>query len=117
MSEAVEVNTRILERDPENLPALTRRGLSYLKLDNYPAAKEDLTHARRLYPGSSIVTDALRKIDRGWDAAMDRARGGTAGKFQPLKKRKRSQTGSKPEQSEKAYPFIEAPRRRERKGP
>lgn len=108
--EAVEVNTRILQIDPENLPALTRRGLSYLKLDNYPAARKDLTHAKRLYPASSIVTDTLRRIDREWDAAMDRARGGT-GEFQPLKKRKRSRTGSKSKLSEKVHPFIEAKRR------
>ena len=110
VAEAVEVNTRILECDPENLPALTRRGLCYLKLDDYPAAKKDLTHARRLYPASSLVSEALKKIDRGWDAAMERARGGTAGKFKPLKKRKRPRTRYQPQRSEWAHPFIEAKR-------
>jgi tetratricopeptide (TPR) repeat protein len=72
--EAVKVNTRILELDPDNLAALTRRGLCYLKLDNYPAAKEDLSRALRIYPGSSLVQQALGKIERGWYAALERAR-------------------------------------------
>ncbi len=74
LPEAVKVNTRILELDPDNLPALTRRGLCYLNLGKYPAAKEDLSRALQRYPGSSLVKEALRRIERGWDAAVERER-------------------------------------------
>jgi tetratricopeptide (TPR) repeat protein len=56
--EAVKVNTQILELDPDNLPALTRRGLCYLKLGKYLAAKKDPSRALQLYSGSSLVKEA-----------------------------------------------------------
>ena len=70
----MKVNTQILKLEPDNLPALTRRGLCYLNLGKYPAAREDLSRALRLYPQSSMVKEALRKIERGWDAALERER-------------------------------------------
>lgn len=108
-AKAVEVNTRILELSPENLPALTRRGLSYLKLDNYPAAKEDLSRALLLYPGSSLVAEALKKIERGWDAAQERARRRAAENRRPAVKRKPAEK-SKRQISEQTYRSREAKR-------
>ena len=35
-----------LKLDPDNLPALTRRGLCYLNLGKYPAGDEDLSRLR-----------------------------------------------------------------------
>ncbi len=58
MPEAVKVNTQILELDPDNLPALTRRGLCYLNLGKYLTAKEDLSRALQRYPvGASPSPD------------------------------------------------------------
>ncbi len=69
--DAVKVNTRILELDPDNLPALTRRGLCYLNLGKYPAAKDDLSRALRLYPGSSLVKEVLLWKERERRARED----------------------------------------------
>lgn len=125
MAEAVEVNSRILELAPHNLPALTRRGLAYLKLDNYPAAREDLSRALRLYPGSSLVAEALKKIDRGWDAALERARRGPAEDRKPAKKGKPRRPRSSPRRSRSRRQIAEEARQarsqvppgRERQGP
>jgi hypothetical protein len=95
MAEAVEVNTRILELGPGNLPAFTRRGLSYLKLDDCPAARKALTCALRLNSKSSLVAEALKKIDRGWDAALERARGGPDKNLLTASQRKCLQTKSR----------------------
>ncbi len=102
VAEAVEVNSRILELDPQSLPALTRRGFFYLKLDDYSAAKKDFTHALQLYPASSFVAEALKKIDRGWDAALKRARGGPAEDWQPVKKSKPRRAKSRRQIAEEA---------------
>jgi tetratricopeptide (TPR) repeat protein len=69
---AVQVNTRILELDPDNLPALTRRARCFFEQDDYPAARKDYVRALQLYPASKLVQEALAKIDRGWDASRER---------------------------------------------
>lgn len=71
---ATRVNTRILELDPDNFPALTRRARCFFEQDNYPSARADYLRALRLYPASKIVKEALAKIERGWDAAQERKR-------------------------------------------
>lgn len=70
--EATRLNTEILELDPDNLPALTRRARCYLEQDDYPAAKKDYVRALQLYPGSKLVQEALAKIEREWDASLER---------------------------------------------
>lgn len=60
--EAVWVNTRILELDPGNLAALTRR--CYQEQGNFPAAKEDYSRALQIYPESALVKEALGRIER-----------------------------------------------------
>ncbi len=72
--EAVKVNTQILELDPDNLPALTRRGLCYLNLGKYLAAKEDLSRALQRYPASTLVKEALRRIEREQNIALQQER-------------------------------------------
>jgi tetratricopeptide (TPR) repeat protein len=58
------VNTRILELDPGNLAALTRRGRCYQEQGNFPAAKEDYFRALQIYPESALVKEALGRIER-----------------------------------------------------
>lgn len=62
--EAVWVNTRILKLDPGNLAALTRRGRCYQEQGNFPAAKEDYFRALQIYPESTLVKEALGRIER-----------------------------------------------------
>lgn len=100
MVEAVAVNSRILELDPQHLPALTRRGLAYLKLDDYQAARRDLLQARDLYPGSSLVDDALKKIAREWDAALVRTQRKPAENSNPVTRSR--QGGSRYQKAEQA---------------
>ncbi len=71
--EAVRVNTRILEEDPDNFGALYRRGQCYEKQDDFPAAKEDYSRAMRIKPGTRYVEEALERIERGWEGAEERA--------------------------------------------
>lgn len=75
---AIQVNTRILEVDPDNLAALTRRARCFFERDDYPAARKDYIRALQLYPGSKLVQEALAKIDRGWDASQERQQRKTA---------------------------------------
>lgn len=69
---ALRVNGRILELQPDNLAALTRRARCYFEQDDYPAAQKDYVRALQIYPGSKLVQEALAKIERGWDAAQER---------------------------------------------
>lgn len=75
---ATQINTRILELDPDNLPALTRRARCFFEQDDYPAARKDYVRVLELYPGSKLVQEALAKIDRGWDASQERKQRKTA---------------------------------------
>lgn len=87
---AIRLNTKILDLDPDNLPALTRRARCFLEQDDYPAAQRDYVHASQIYPESKIVKEGLAKIDRGWDAARERKQRRTA-KARELVERKRAQ--------------------------
>ncbi len=87
---ATSVNSRILELDPDNLAALTRRARCFFEQDDYPAAKKDYEKALQIYPGSKLVKEALAKIDRGWDAARERTQR-RAAKARESIKRKRVQ--------------------------
>ena len=58
------MNTQILELDPDNLPALTRRGLCYLNLGKYLAAKEDLSRALQRYPAGQAHRLMVRCLAR-----------------------------------------------------
>ncbi len=87
---ATSVNSRILELDPDNLAALTRRARCFFEQDDYPAAKKDYEKALQIYPGSKLVKEALAKIDRGWDAARERMQR-RAAKARESIKRKRVQ--------------------------
>jgi tetratricopeptide (TPR) repeat protein len=69
--EALRLNTRILELDPENAAALTRRGLCSLAMDDL-AAKQDLSHALKLRP-SDVVEGFLDDVERGWNGWRERA--------------------------------------------
>ena len=104
----------ILELDLDNLPTVTRCGLCHLNLGKHSAAKEDLTRALRLYPGSSLVKEALGRIERGWDAALERERqraeerGQPTEKRQPVKKRKPRQPEWKRQLAEESRRLMEA---------
>lgn len=67
----LRVNTRILELEPENAAALTRRGLCSLAMDDLDAAKRDLSRALELRH-SGLVEDALGDVERGWDGRQER---------------------------------------------
>ena len=56
---ALGVNTRILEIDPDNLAALTRRARCNLACDDYPAAKADYERALALGPRSRVQQEDL----------------------------------------------------------
>jgi tetratricopeptide (TPR) repeat protein len=71
--DAVRVNTRILEEDPDDFGALYRRGKCYEAQDDFPAARADYSRALRIKPGTSYVQEALIRIERGWEGAEERA--------------------------------------------
>lgn len=62
--EAIEVNTAILESDPGQVPALTRRGRCYLEQGDLEAARKDYERALELDPANRIARNALAHIDR-----------------------------------------------------
>jgi hypothetical protein len=51
--------------ESDHLAALTRRSLAYLKPDDFPATRKDVSRALQLCPGSALVADAPKKLDRG----------------------------------------------------
>jgi tetratricopeptide (TPR) repeat protein len=75
---ALGVNSRILELEPENLGALTRRARCNLACDDYPAARADFERALALNPKSALhrqqLREGLREVAEGWDAAERRRR-------------------------------------------
>lgn len=73
-SDATRINSRILELDPDNLAALTRRARCYFEQDDYASAREDYRRALEIYPASKLVKENLARIDRQWDASLERKR-------------------------------------------
>ncbi len=112
--EAIRANTQILESDADNLPALTRRGLCHLDQGDLGAAKEDLARALKLYPGSAIVREALRKVERGWDGwrgrELERARD-TRSRAEAAKKKAEEAKREKERERAEAERLAEALRR------
>lgn len=72
--DAIRINSRILELDPNNLAALTRRARCYFEQDDYAAAREDYQRALEIYPASKIVKESLARIEREWEASLERKR-------------------------------------------
>ncbi len=72
--DATRINSQILELDPDNLAALTRRARCYFEQDDYTAAKEDYQRALEIYPASKLVQEALARIEREWNALLERKR-------------------------------------------
>ena len=71
--EGIRLNSRILEVDPDDFGALYRRGKCYEMGDDFPAAKEDYSRALLIKPGTKYAEEALRRIQRGWAEAEERA--------------------------------------------
>lgn len=71
---AALINTQILDLDPDNLAALTRRARCYFEQDDYASAKQDYRRALEIYPASKLVQEALSRIEREWDASEKRKR-------------------------------------------
>lgn len=73
---ALGVNSRILEIDPGNVGALTRRARCNVALDDYPAAKADFERALELGPASGAhkeqLVRGLEEIHKGWEQAAGR---------------------------------------------
>lgn len=73
---ALGVNARILQAEPDNLAALTRRARCNLACDDFPAAKADFERALALGPKSRMqredLTRGLAEVEAGWDAAVRR---------------------------------------------
>lgn len=61
---AIEANTRILEVDPGNLAALTRRARCHRERGDLLAAKQDYARALRLSPENANVKAALEELKR-----------------------------------------------------
>ncbi len=99
--EAVKVNTQILELDPDNLPALTRRGLCYLNLGKYLADKEDLSRALQRYPASTLVKEALGRIERERNIALQRERQQAEERRRQAEERRRRAEGRRRRQEER----------------
>ena len=75
---ALGVNSRILEIDPENVGALTRRARCNVGLDDYPAAKADFERALALGPRSRThredLARGLAEVEEGFEEAEGRRR-------------------------------------------
>jgi tetratricopeptide (TPR) repeat protein len=75
---ALGVNSRILEIDPENVGALTRRARCNVALDDYPAAKADFERALALGPRSRThredLARGLAEVEEGFEEAKGRRR-------------------------------------------
>lgn len=67
--EAIEVNTAILKRVPDDVASLTRRGRCY-----WEAAREDYAHALALDPRNTIARNALARMDRKARTPTERPR-------------------------------------------
>jgi hypothetical protein len=60
--EAIDVNTEILELDPEQVGSYTRRGSCYVAANNLDAAKKDFEKALALDPKNRIAINRLREL-------------------------------------------------------
>lgn len=67
---SVEVNTKILDLSPDNVPALTRRGRCHYELAGYEAAKADYQRALSLEAGNRIAKNFLRRIEEGGSSGV-----------------------------------------------
>lgn len=72
--EAIEVNTAILKRVPDDVASLTRRGRCY-----WEAAREDYDRALKLDPKNTIARNALAKMDRKAGTSTERPRAKVVG--------------------------------------
>ena len=75
---ALGINSRILEADPDNLGALTRRARCNVALDEYAAAKADFERALALGPKSRMQREDLERglaeVEAGLEEAEGRAK-------------------------------------------
>lgn len=59
---AISINKKILEDDPNNLPALLRLGFAYFRMSNLLNAKKTYNKALRIQPTNSVARENLEKI-------------------------------------------------------
>lgn len=75
---ALGVNSWILEVEPDNVGALTRRARCNVALDEYAAAKADYERALALGPGSRMQREDLERglagVEEGFEEAEGRAK-------------------------------------------
>ena len=51
----VSLSSRVLELQPDQVKALYRRGVSFLRMNEYDRSEEDLVKAAKLEPGNRAV--------------------------------------------------------------
>ena len=58
----IELASRVLERQPDNVKLLYRRGVSYLEKSEYGESKVDLVEAHRLDPTNKAINEKLGQL-------------------------------------------------------
>ncbi|ODM91802.1 hypothetical protein Ocin01_14879 [Orchesella cincta] len=61
--DAIELCNMVLEQDPNNVKVLYRRGWSYIEIQEYEKAGDDLLKAKELDPGNQAVKNKLTLLD------------------------------------------------------
>jgi tetratricopeptide (TPR) repeat protein len=70
-AEAVELNQRILQLDPQNAAAYVRLARAYQAQRKFAEAKAACQEALRLNPGSTVAKQRLQRISEEWDLAKE----------------------------------------------
>ena len=58
----VDLATKVLEDQPDNVKLLYRRGVSHLEMKDFEAAKADLVEAHRLDPSNKAINEKMGNL-------------------------------------------------------
>ena len=61
-SYVIELASRVLERQPDNVKLLYRRGVSHLEKNEFGESKVDLVEAHRLDPTNKAINEKLGQL-------------------------------------------------------
>ncbi|CAL8111520.1 unnamed protein product [Orchesella dallaii] len=61
--DAIDLCNMVLEKDPNNVKVLYRRGWSFIEIQEYEKANDDLLKAKELDPGNQAVRNKLTLLD------------------------------------------------------
>lgn len=54
-----DLATKVLDRQPDNVKLLYRRGVAHLEMKDFEAAKADLVEAHRLDPSNKAINEKM----------------------------------------------------------